>query len=143
GPQKGNVQDLRRKVCGPTTFGKPLQTFSFDRADHGGVGRGKIYVALIQHNFAFVRSCGKRHKIDLGSDAEIATHPEVIERFQKEVDLANEDFAKWEKIKQFRLTPDVWNVEEGHLTPTLKLKRKIVKEKYLALYKDIYGHGAP
>ena len=105
------------------------------------VGEGeKMPAALIQPNFAFVKAWAKRHKIELGSDAEIATNPEVIERFQKEVDLANEDFAKWEKVKQFRLTPDVWSVEEGHLTPTLKLKRKIVKEIYLDLYNDIYGH---
>mgnify|MGYP000079555757 CR=1 FL=1 len=40
---------------------------------------------------------------------------------QEEVDLANEDFAKWEKVKQFRLTPDVWTIDDGHLTPTMKL----------------------
>jgi len=62
------------------------------------------------------------------------------ERYQKEVDQANETFAKWEKVKQFRLTPDIWSVEEGHLTPTMKLKRKIIKEKYMSLYNDIYGH---
>src|SRR5690606_20683656 len=105
------------------------------------VGEGeKMSAALIQPNFDFVRSWAKRHKIDLNGPAEIVKNPRVIERMQEEVDLANQDFAKWEKVKQFRLTPDVWSVEEGHLTPTLKLKRKIVKEKYLDLYNDIYGH---
>ncbi len=105
------------------------------------VGEGeKMPAALIQPNFDFVRSWAKRHKIDLNGPAEIVKNPRVIERMQEEVDLANQDFAKWEKVKQFRLTPDVWSVEEGHLTPTLKLKRKIVKEKYLDLYNDIYGH---
>lgn len=105
------------------------------------VGEGeKMPAALIQPNFEFVRAWAKRHKIALGSLAEIAGNEQVIERIQEEVDLANEDFAKWEKVKQFRLTPEVWSVEEGHLTPTLKLKRKIVKEKYLHLYNDIYGH---
>jgi long-chain acyl-CoA synthetase len=65
----------------------------------------------------------------------------VITRFQEEVELANADFAKWEKVKQFKLTPDVWTIDDGHLTPTMKLRRKIVKEKYMALYNDIYGHG--
>ena len=64
---------------------------------------------------------------------------EVISCFQQEVDMANEDFAKWEKVKQFRLTPDVWSVDDGHLTPTMKLRRKIVKEMYLDLYDNIYG----
>ena len=64
----------------------------------------------------------------------------MIARFQEEIDAANENFAKWEKIKQFRLTADAWTVEGGHLTPTLKLKRKIIKEKYKALYNNIYGY---
>ncbi|MGB3144137.1 MAG: long-chain fatty acid--CoA ligase, partial [Maribacter sp.] len=61
-------------------------------------------------------------------------------RIEEEVTLANENFAKWEKIKVFRLTPDAWTIEAGHLTPTMKLKRKIVKEKYIDLYNDIYEH---
>lgn len=105
------------------------------------VGEGeKMPAALIQPNFEFVKAWAKRHKVPLASDAEMVTNPQVIERIQQEVDQANEDFAKWEKVKQFRLTPDVWSVEAGHLTPTLKLKRKIVKEKYLDLYNDMYGH---
>ncbi|MFD2098243.1 AMP-dependent synthetase/ligase [Flagellimonas iocasae] len=105
------------------------------------VGEGeKMPAALIQPNFDFVREWAKRHKITLGDNADLVKNEKVIARFQEEVDLSNEEFAKWEKVKQFRLTPDAWSVEEGHLTPTMKLKRKIVKEKYLDLYNDIYGH---
>jgi long-chain acyl-CoA synthetase len=46
---------------------------------------------------------------------------------------------KWEKIKRFELTPDVWSIEGGQLTPTLKLKRKIVMEKYIDLFHKIYN----
>jgi long-chain acyl-CoA synthetase len=67
-------------------------------------------------------------------------NPKVLARFQEEVDHANEKFAKWEKIKQFRLTPDIWSVDQGHLTPTMKLRRKMIKEKYIDLYNEIYGH---
>lgn len=105
------------------------------------VGEGeKMPAALIQPNFDFVREWAKRHKLELGSNADIVKNEKVIERFQEEVDWANQEFAKWEKVKQFRLTPDVWTVEDGHLTPTMKLKRKPVKEMYLELYNDIYGH---
>jgi len=76
----------------------------------------------------------------LDSNAEIAKNEKVIARMQEEVDWANQEFAKWEKVKQFRLTPDVWTVEEGLLTPTLKLKRKIIKAKFINLYNDIYEH---
>lgn len=105
------------------------------------VGEGeKMPAALIQPNFEFVKEWGKRHDLQLDSNAEIVKNEKVIDRIQEEVDWANQEFAKWEKVKQFRLTPDVWTVEEGLITPTLKLKRKIIKEKYLDLYNDIYGH---
>lgn len=100
----------------------------------------KMPAALIQPNFEFVKQWGKRYGISLDENSDVATNEKVIARIQEEVDMANEDFAKWEKVKQFRLTPDVWSVEEGLLTPTMKLKRKIIKEKYLKLYNDIYGH---
>ncbi|RYC53020.1 AMP-dependent synthetase/ligase [Flagellimonas olearia] len=105
------------------------------------VGEGeKMPAALIQPNFEFLHEWAKRHKVTVGENSDIVHNDKVIARIQEEVDLANEDFAKWEKVKQFRLTPDVWSVDSGHLTPTMKLRRKIVKEKYLDLYNDIYGH---
>lgn len=105
------------------------------------VGEGeKMPAALIQPNFEFVRQWAKRHHIELGENGELVKNEKVIARIQEEVDLANADFAKWEKVKQFRLTPDAWTVDDGHLTPTMKLKRKIVKEKYQDLYQSIYAH---
>ena len=62
----------------------------------------------------------------------------VIARIQKEIDKANAHFGKWEQIKKFELTPDIWSIEGGHLTPTLKMKRKIIKEKYKDLIEKIY-----
>lgn len=105
------------------------------------VGDGeKMPAAFIQPNFEFVKEWAKIHHIELGnSNAEIVTHPKVIARIGEEVEALNEKFGNWEKIKRFELTPDVWSIDGGHLTPTLKLKRKIVLEKYRALYKQIYG----
>jgi len=96
--------------------------------------------ALIQPNFDFLTDWADKKGITYTDHADLIAKERVVERYQKEVDLANETFAKWEKVKQFRLTPDIWSVEDGHLTPTMKLKRKIIKEKYMALYNDIYGH---
>ncbi|MGB5203697.1 MAG: AMP-dependent synthetase/ligase [Eudoraea sp.] len=105
------------------------------------VGDGeKMPAALIQPNFEFLGEWAVRHKLSLGTNTECVVNPKVLARFQEEVDHANEKFAKWEKIKEFRLTPDVWSVDGGHLTPTMKLRRKIIKEKYTALYNQIYGH---
>lgn len=105
------------------------------------VGEGeKMPAALIQPNFEFLHEWAKRHDIAISANSDITLNEKVISRIQEEVDLANEDFAKWEKVKQFRLTPDVWSVDDGHLTPTMKLRRKIIKEKYMTLYNSIYGY---
>ncbi|PRX54353.1 AMP-dependent synthetase/ligase [Flagellimonas meridianipacifica] len=105
------------------------------------VGEGeKMPAALIQPNFEFLYEWANRHDVTVSENSDIVLNDKVIARIQEEVDLANTDFAKWEKVKQFRLTPDVWSVDDGHLTPTMKLRRKIVKEKYLDLYNNIYGH---
>ncbi len=105
------------------------------------IGEGeKMPAALIQPNFEFLAEWAKRHNIHETGKEELVANEKVLERYQEEIDEANENFAKWEKVKQFRLTPDLWTTEGGHLTPTMKLKRKIIKEKYSALYNDIYRH---
>lgn len=105
------------------------------------VGEGeKMPAALIQPNFEFLYSWAERNNISVGENSDIVLNEKVIARIQEEVDRANEDFSKWERVKQFRLTSDVWSIDDGHMTPTLKLRRKIIKEKYIDLYNDIYGH---
>lgn len=104
------------------------------------IGDGqKMPAAFIQPNFEFVKEWAKLHKLDIGTTNEdIIQNPEVIKRIQQEVDTINEKFGNWEKIKRFELTPDLWTVPAGHLTPTMKLKRKIVMEKYINLFHKIY-----
>ena len=107
------------------------------------VGEGeKMPAALIQPNFDFVREWASRKNIDLGdkSEKEIANNQLVIDRIQQDIDFYNKNFGHWEQVKTFKLTPEVWTVEDGHLTPTMKVKRKNVKEKYSDLYNLIYDH---
>ena len=105
------------------------------------VGEGeKMPAALIQPNFEFLHAWCEQNNITIGQNSDVVVNEKVIARMQEEVDDANSEFAKWEKVKQFRLTPDVWSIDDGHMTPTMKLRRKIIKEKYTALYNDIYGH---
>ncbi len=105
------------------------------------IGDGqKMPAAFIQPSFDFVKEWAKIHKINIGTtNAEIISNTKVVERIQEEVDQLNEKFGNWEKIKRFELTPDVWSIEGGHLTPTLKLKRKVVMEKYKDLFNKIYN----
>lgn len=104
------------------------------------IGDGqKMPAAFIQPNFEFVKEWAKLHKLDIGkTNEEIIANPEVIKRIHQEVETVNEKFGNWEKIKRFELTPDLWTVPAGHLTPTMKLKRKVVMEKYINLFHKIY-----
>ena len=105
------------------------------------IGDGqKMPAAFIQPNFAFVKEWAVLHTITLGDSNEaISTNPQVKERILKEIQTINKKFGNWEQIKRIELTPDVWSVDSGHLTPTMKLKRKVVMEKYKYLYDKIYN----
>lgn len=104
------------------------------------IGDGeKMPGAFIQPDFDFVKQWASKKGLSIGStNKEIVANPEVIKRFKEEVDDINKKFGHWEMIKRFELTPDVWSIDGGELTPTLKLKRKNVKEKYQDLYDKIY-----
>lgn len=104
------------------------------------VGDGqKMPAALIQLNFEFIEEWAQKKKITLPKNrAEYTTNKDIIARVAQEIESANQDFAQWEKIKDFRITPDAWTIEGGHLTPTMKLKRKEVKALYSELYNAIY-----
>ncbi len=100
----------------------------------------KMPAALIQLNFEFVKDWIdlKNHAIDKGL-ASIIASPIVQERIQKEIDNCNRRFGKWEQIKKFELTPDVWSIEGGHLTPTMKMKRSVIIKLYDSLVQKIYS----
>ncbi|WP_396169347.1 AMP-dependent synthetase/ligase [Flavobacterium sp.] len=105
------------------------------------IGDGeKMPAALIQPNFTYIKNWATKEGFDIGDlNEEIIYNSRVIEKIQEDINLYNEKFGNWEKIKRFELTPTVWSVEGGELTPTLKLKRKIIKEKYIKLYDKIYN----
>ena len=108
------------------------------------IGDGeKMPAAFIQLNFDFVKDWAKRKGFEIGTNAEeIVKNPRLIDRIQNEIDNHNKQFGNWEKVKKFELTPDIWSIESGHLTPTMKLKRKVIKEKYAKLYSRIYSHNS-
>lgn len=104
------------------------------------IGDGeKMPAALVQPNFEFIADWAERHNTNVGNTpAEIAANQQVIDRIAKEIETHNAKFGKWEQVKRFELTPEVWSIDGGHLTPTMKMKRKIIKEKYISLYNKIY-----
>ena len=106
------------------------------------VGDGeKMPCAFVQPDFNFIKNWAERKELKIGeTPAEMVKSPELKERIGKEIAYLNTKLGNWEQIKKFELTPEVWSIELGLLTPTLKLKRKAVKERYLKLYNEMYGH---
>ena len=72
---------------------------------------------------------------------DIAKSDELKKRIEKDIAFLNKSLGKWEQIKKIELTPEVWSIEDGLLTPTMKLKRKAVKEKFFDLYEKLYDRA--
>ncbi|NQX85612.1 MAG: long-chain fatty acid--CoA ligase [Flavobacteriaceae bacterium] len=105
------------------------------------VGEGeKMPAVILQLNFEFVKDWIERKQQNIGtSKQEIIASDIIRTRIQKEIDKCNTNFGKWEQVKKFELTPDIWSIEDGHLTPTMKMKREVIKNKYIDLYNNIYN----
>lgn len=106
------------------------------------IGEGeKMPAAFIQPNFEFIREWARRKGYNIGTtNQELIANEKVIERVAKEVNYLNTKFGKWEQVKRFELTPEVWSIDNQHLTPTLKLRRKIILGIHKDLYNKIYGN---
>ena len=104
------------------------------------VGEGeKMPAAIIQPNFEFISDWIERKGKDVNPDPKSIANSEIIKkRIQKELDKCNAKFGKWEQIKTFELTEDIWSIEGGQLTPTMKMKRSVIKEIYQDLYDKCY-----
>ena len=99
----------------------------------------KMPTAIIQPNFEFIRKWCERKGYESSEDnSELICYEKVIQRIQKEIDAKNEKFGKWERVKRFELTPEVWSVDNKLLTPTFKTKRNEILKKYKHLYEKMY-----
>ena len=96
----------------------------------------KMPAALIQINFDYVNEWIKIKGYEIDN---IQESGKLRERIQKEIDKCNKNFGKWEQIKQFEITLEEWTALSGHLTPTLKMKRKVILEKHKNLHNKIYN----
>jgi long-chain acyl-CoA synthetase len=95
------------------------------------VGAGQKYAAaLIVPAFLGLQDWCQHKGIKYTSDEEMIKQPEIVEKYKREVEKANEGLAQYETIKKFKLIPRMWTVETGELTPTLKVKRKAISTNY-------------
>jgi len=104
------------------------------------VGSGRrMPTAVIQPNVDHVIEWLKEKGIKCNSLSKAIQEIILKDEILKEVENHNQNFGSWEQIKKIELTPDEWSIDDGHLTPTMKLKRKVVTEKYKDLIEKMYN----
>ncbi|MBL6446088.1 long-chain fatty acid--CoA ligase [Fulvivirga sp. 29W222] len=116
---------------------KMVESLMIDQVMVVGESR-KFPAALIVPNFEKMEDYCHRHHITYTTPAEMILNEKIIQKYQEEVDHANEEFAQYEKIKKFRLLAQPWSIEKGEMTPKLSLKRKIIKQHYQYEIDKIY-----
>ncbi len=94
--------------------------------------------ALIVPSYDGLKDYCKHKGIPYTTDEEMITKPEILEKYDRELEQLNKYFGKWEQIKRFRLLEEPWGIESGELTPTMKLKRKVIMQKYGKEVERIY-----
>lgn len=103
------------------------------------VGDGKPYpAAFIVPNMEALQIFAKEHDIPTQSFQDLCDHPQVHEAFTQLLEKIQEPLAKFERVKRFALIPNPFTIEGGELTPTLKVRRKIVMQKYQDLFHTLY-----
>lgn len=105
------------------------------------VGANEKYAAaIICPAFHFLHGWCSLHNVKFQDNKDLIEHPKVIARFQKEVDKINQNLGNYRQIKRFELTCQEWTPETGELSPTLKVKRKVLKEKYKIKLDRLYAY---
>ncbi|QQS51852.1 MAG: long-chain fatty acid--CoA ligase [Bacteroidota bacterium] len=99
----------------------------------------KFASALISPNFQFLHDWSARHGVKFRDNMELINNPEVVKRFQREVNLINKSLGQTEQIKRFRLVHEEWTTATGELSPTLKLRRRFLVEKYKTIIEEIFS----
>ncbi|MEI7420849.1 MAG: long-chain fatty acid--CoA ligase [Prolixibacteraceae bacterium] len=99
----------------------------------------KFASALIVPAFAYLQGVCKEQNIQFKDNADMITKPELLAMFQSEVREINKTLGQHEEIKRFRIVPETWSSVTGELSQTLKLKRKVIEQKYSSLIEEIFA----
>jgi long-chain acyl-CoA synthetase len=99
----------------------------------------KFTAALIVPSFANLSTWCNSNGIDTSSHDQMLRHPKVLEYYKQIIEKYNPLFNPVEQVKKFELVNTEWTINGGELTPTLKLKRKVIMEKYGDIVEKIYS----
>jgi long-chain acyl-CoA synthetase len=104
------------------------------------IGDGRPFlVALLAPDPEAVAAWARDHGVDPSNFAAALAHPDLVSRYVEVVEGVNHRLARFEQIKEFRVLPRAFTVDGGELTPTMKVKRRVVAEAYADLIEAMYG----
>jgi long-chain acyl-CoA synthetase len=104
------------------------------------IGERRNFIsALISPDFEQLQAWVADNDVESVSTEGLLDHPEVLKVFQEAVDAANANLARYEQVREFRLLPESLTIEGGFLTPTLKVKRRVVDERFADIIEGIYS----
>jgi long-chain acyl-CoA synthetase len=104
--------------------------------------RHKFACALISPNFVALEAFAAEKGIAAATRRDLIANPQVMAQYQAIVDQVNATLANFETIKRFQLVPDEWALDTGELTPSLKLKRRVIVDKYAESIASFYTDEA-
>jgi long-chain acyl-CoA synthetase len=138
----------RKKELFKTSFGKYInpqpiedkfkESLFIDQLIVAGENQ-KFAGALIVPDFTFLKAWCEVKEIPYTSNTEMINLPRIRKRFKKEIDNYNSFFGDTEKIKSWDLLDTEWTFDTGEITPTLKLKRKFISQKYADLIAKLFN----
>ena len=106
------------------------------------IGDKRKYVAaLIVPDFERLRAWAKEQSISISDKRELIADRRVVDMFKTDVNRLTRDLADYEKVKRIALVAIEFSIDGGELTPTLKVKRRVVEEKYAELIESLYSGG--
>ncbi len=138
----------RKKELIITSSGKNVSPANIEGLlkEHPLVGQALAYgdnrpyvVALVVLDHEMVPAWAARNGVAAAALAELAAHEQVLQEVQQAVDAANQRLARAEQVKRFEVLPVEWTAESEELTPTLKLRRRIIHAKYAERIDALYG----
>ena len=103
------------------------------------IGDARMYLtALIVPEFDILTEFARSKGISFANEAELVTKEAIRQLFQAEIDQIQKDLPHFERVRRFELLPQTLTVENGDITPTLKVKRKVVEQKFSHLIEKMY-----
>ena len=99
----------------------------------------KFASALVIPSFADLKGWCKRNGVADASNEELIKNEKIVTLYEGLVKKYNQSFAQWEQVKRIVLLPELWTVESGEMTPTMKVKRKVITEKNKAVIEGMYS----